>query len=268
MLGDERDEVARRGCRRRNVQGDVDRSGRPGGEDRPAQRDDQPGIRRGRATGWCGRSLLAHVRVMPGIAGSQPAPQVRLRRRARRRRPSARASSSGSGRPARRAVEVRPDQHLDHGLGVGVRRDLALVARQLEHRLHLAPGRVDDALAERLEDLGMLAPLEIERRGDPDAVVRADALVEPAQELDQRRSRVGARSWLLRLGHLADRGGHHVGLRRIPPVDRRPRDARLGGDGLDRRAVVALAAQEPQRRRDDLAIGGDVPGPSGWPAGW
>ena len=97
VLGDERDEVARLGRRPRHVHGDEDRGGGPGGENRPAQRDDQPGVRRGRAAGAGGRSLLAHPGVMPGIAGSQPAPPLRLRRRARRRRPSAPASSWGSG---------------------------------------------------------------------------------------------------------------------------------------------------------------------------
>ena len=38
-------------------------------------------------------------------------------------------------------------------------------------------------------------------------------------------------------------------------------------DGLDRRAVVALPAQQPQRGRHDLTIGGQVPGPAGRP-GW
>jgi len=109
----------------------------------------------------------------------------------------------------------------------------------------------------------VVVPLQVERGGDPEAVVRPHALVEPAQQGDEGRARVAARARVLGLGHLADGRGDHVGLRRVAPVDRGAGDAGLGRDGLDRRAVVALAPEHAQRRGDDLAVGRLVAGAAG-----
>src|SRR5204863_513024 len=80
---------------------------------------------------------------------------------------------------------------------------------------HLAPGGMDDPLAERVEHIGMLVPLEVEGGGDPQAVVRAHTLVEAAQKGDQGQARITAGTGILRQSHLADRRRHHLGLGRV-----------------------------------------------------
>ena len=93
--------------------------------------------------------------------------------------------------------------------------------------------------------------------------LRPTIVCERPQELGDGRARVGAAARLVGARERAHRRGHHVRLGRVAAVDGRPGHTGLGGDRLDRRAVVALAAEQPQRRRDDLPVGVRVARPAG-----